>query len=236
MIREKFNKDIINRIDKHQRFDNAEFIISATKNGSSTILVITYKFKPEYRILFNVPSTSTTDKDGYSPYYAFSGKVSPGPLAYEETFSFKGEGVLFDKIDIWLNSIWEEISSSPIVKQVENQQTKIDEILENFDSLDDKFFTLQEAEDLKTRLDELEETLKELIINHVHYKENKEEELSRLHLDIDTLKQTVNSFNKKGWVKSFVGKMFKWTSDEENKKLLQGGYSFVKQFLPENIK
>lgn len=63
-----------------------------------------------------------------------------------------------------------------------------------------------------------------------------EDEINKLHIDIDTLKETLNSFNKKGWFKSFTSKIFKWTSNSENRKMLKDGYSIVKEFLPENIK
>lgn len=238
MIRDKFYRDITTTIDKHQRFDSSDFKVEPIRDqrNSYTTLTIKYGIEPKYKILFKIPSSTTTDKDSYSAYYAFSGSVCPGPLAYEETFSFKGEEGVFERITVWLNCIWEELSSNPIVKQVESQQHQIDEIFEKFDNIKDEYFSVEEASDIKRRLDELEETLKSQITKNGEDKKIYEQEVSKLHTDIDTLKQTVQSFKKKGWLKSFTSKVFKWTKDSDNRKLLKDGYTIIREFLPEEIK
>jgi len=238
MIREKFYKDINNTIDKHIRFDSADFRIEPFKapQNAFTTLTIKYSVEPKYKIVFKIPTSTTTDKDSYSSYYAFSGSVCPGPLAYEETFSFKGEEGVFERISIWLNCIWEELSSNPIVKKVENQQQQIDEIFEKFESIQDGYFSDDEAEELKKRLESLEETLKIQIKQNSEEKKIFEQEVAKLHNDIDTLKQTVQSLKKKGWLKSFTSKVYKWSKDSDNRKMLKDGYSVIREFLPEDIK
>ncbi|MBK8806957.1 MAG: hypothetical protein IPO21_10060 [Bacteroidales bacterium] len=238
MIREKFYKDINNTIDKHIRFDSADFRIEPVKTPqfAYTTLTIKYTVEPKYKIIFKIPSSTTTDNNSYSPYYAFSGNVCPGPLAYDETFSFKGEVGVFERINIWLNCIWEELSSNPIVKKVENQQQQIEEIFEKFESIQDGYFTDDEAEELKMRLETLEETLKAQIKQNGEEKKMFEQEVTKLQNDIDTLKQTVQSLKKKGWLKSFTSKVYKWTKDSNNRKMLNDGYSVIREFLPEDIK
>lgn len=236
MIRDKIYNDIANILDSHERFEVIDFKIESRKNGiSSTSLVITYKFKPEYKIAFQIPSQET-HKEGKDPYYSFSGSVIPGPLSYTEQFSFQGQDGVFSKISKWLDSVWEELSIDPRIRTIEEQQEQIDEIFEKFDSLNDDFFTKDEALEIKKKLDELEEILKSQLTQNSEDKKKLEEEITKLHTDIDTLKQTIGSFNKKGWLKNFTGKVFKWTSDSENRKLLKDGYSFVKEYLPEHIK
>lgn len=238
MIREKIYKDINSTIDKHVRFDSTDFKIDPVKEPKNpyTVLTIKYSIEPKYKIVFKIPTSMTNDNDSYSSYYAFSGNVCPGPLAYEETFTFKGEDGIFNKIYTWLNCIWEELSANPIVKQVENQQQQIDEIFEKIDFLKDEYFSEAEASDLRKKLDELEETLKSQIKQNTEDKKLFEEEVSKLHTDIDTLKQTIHSFKKKGWLKSFTSKVFKWTKDSENRKMLKDGYTVIREFLPEEIK
>lgn len=238
MIRDKIYKDITDTIDKHKRFDSSDFKIEPIKDSrnSFTTLTIKYSIEPKYKIVFKIPTSTTTDKDSYSPYYSFSGSVSPGPLAYEETFAFKGEDGVFERITIWLNCIWEELSSNPIVKQVESQQQQIDDIFDKFETIKDDYFTNEEASDLRKRLDELEESLKSQISKNSEDKKILEQEISNLHTDIDTLKQTILSFKKKGWLKSFTSKVFKWTKDSENRKMLKDGYTVIREFLPDEIK
>lgn len=236
MIRDKFYRNIISTIDRHNRFDSSDFKIEPVKESRATTLTIKYIIEPKYKIVFKIPSSTTTNNDSYTPFYAFSGSVSPGPLAYEETFSFKGEDGVFERISNWLDCIWEELSSNPIVKQIMNQQEQIDEIFEIFETFDDGYFSDEEAIDLKERLDNLEESLKKQIEKNEQDKKKFDLEISKLHTDIDTLKQTVQSFNKKGWLKSFSGKVFKWMKDSENRKMLKDGYKVIREFLPDNIK
>jgi hypothetical protein len=238
MIREKVYKEITMTIDKHSRFDSSDFKIEsdATKSNSFTMLTIIYSIEPKYEIVFKIPTSMTSDKDTYSSYYALSGSVCPGPLSYDETFTFKGEKGIFERISIWLTCIWEELSSNPIIKKVEAQQQQIDEIFEKFETIQDEYFTEEEAIELRKRLDDLEETLKGQIKQTQEDKKIFEQEVEKLHIDIDTLKQTIQSFKKKGWLMSFTTKVFKWAKDSENRKMLKDGYSFIKAFLPEGIK
>ncbi|MFH6947322.1 hypothetical protein ACHRV6_02420 [Flavobacterium sp. FlaQc-51] len=238
MIREKVYKDINNTLDKHSRFESSDFKIEPNKDKSSsyTLLTITYSMEPKYKIIFQIPTSKTSDKEGYSVYYAISGNVCPGPLAYEENFSFKGDTGIFTQITTWLNCIWEELSSNPIVKKVEFQQQQIEEIFERFESIKDEYFSEDEAKELRKKLDKLEETLKEQIKQNQDNKKEFEKQFENLHNDIDTLKQTIHSFKKKGWLKSFTTKVFKWTKDSENRTLLKDGYKVIREFLPEDIK
>ena len=237
MIRDKFFKDITRTIDAHDRFESSDFKIDAAESKNNhTTLTIRYSVEPKYKIIFKIPSSTTTDKDSYNSYYFFSGNVTPGPLAYEETFTFKGEDGVFHKITIWLNCIWEELASKPIVRQVENQQQQIDEIFEKFENVKDEYFSSEEAAELKRRLDELEESLKTQISRNIEDKKFFDQQVAKLHTDIDTLKQTVQLFKKGGWLKSFTTKVFKWTKDAENRKMLKDGYSVIREFLPDDIK
>jgi len=235
MIRGKFYKDIIIKIDSHERFESYDFKISSESNAYNTMLEIEYKIQSEFLLTFKIPS-SVTSKEGSSDYYLFSGTVCPGPISYQESFNFKGLQGIFNTIERWLDCIWEELTSNPIVKYIESQQEQINDIFEKFDSIDDEYFTKVEAEDLKNRLDELEKTLKDEAIKLNKDKELLQNELIKLHTDIETLKLTITSLNKNGWLKSFTGKIFKWTSKTENRALLKDGFSLVKAFLPENIR
>lgn len=237
MIRDKFFRDITNTIDNHQRFESYDFKVASEKNSNSiTTLTIKYLIEPKYIIVFKIPSSTTTEKESYSPFYAFSGAVCPGPLSYEESFSFKGEDGVFHRIKTWLDCIWEELSANPIVKIVESQQEQIDEIYAKFETVKDEYFSDEEAKDLRNKLDELEEKLKQQINQSTENKKELEMKVSKLHGDIDTLKQTINSFKKKGWLRSFTSKVFKWSKDSENRKLLKDGYSVIRNFLPEEVK
>jgi hypothetical protein len=236
MIRGKFHKNIVATLDKHSRFDSSDFNIEPTRTSGGILLIIIFAIDPKYKISIKIPNSETSEKDGYRSYYHFTGSVTPGPLAYEETFAFQGEDGIYEKITTWLDCIWDELAANPIVKEVENQRHQIDDLFEKFENLDDGYFTKEEASKLKMRLDNLEETLKGQIQEETENKKAYEEQISKLHMDIDTLKQTINSYNKKGWIKSFTSKVFKWTKSSENRKLLADGYEVIREFLPEDVK
>jgi polyhydroxyalkanoate synthesis regulator phasin len=238
MIREKIYRDIIATIDMHSRFESAEFKIESVpaQRNNDTILSIKYTIDQRYKIAFRIPSSMTKDKDGYSQHYTFSGNVCPGPLSYEENFSFTDIGGIFKHISIWLDCIWEELSSMPVVKMIDNQQQIINEIFEKLDHVSDDYFSVDEANELKKRLDELEEKLKKQIRQNEEDKNVFEHKIDKLHTDIDTLKQTIHTFKKNGWIKSFTIKVYKWVKNSENRAMLKDGYAVIRDFLPEEIK
>jgi len=49
------------------------------------------------------------------------------------------------------------------------------------------------------------------------------------------LKQTIQSFDKKGWIRSFTSKIFSWGAKPENQKILKDGYKIIRGFFPENV-
>jgi hypothetical protein len=235
MIRDKFYKEIVLTIDKHPRFDSSDFKIKIS-DSYKTPVYITCTADPRFKMEFDIPTSASQDGSNGKPYYSFSGKVCPGPVSYEETFSVNGQSLIYDKITTWLNCIWEEFTSSPIVRQMEDQQNQIDEIFEKFTDIKDEFFSKEEAEDLKSKLTDLEKKLEaEIEARHLEKKET-EAEKAQLKTDIDTLKQTVNTLKKKGWLKSFTTKVFKWTKDSENRKMLKDGYKVIREMLPESVK
>jgi hypothetical protein len=67
-------------------------------------------------------------------------------------------------------------------------------------------------------------------------KQELESQLKDLAKDIETLKMTVEGLRKPGWLKSFATKVFKWTKNSENRKLLKDGYDIARQLLPEEYK
>ncbi len=236
MVRDKIYKKILLTLDKHNRFDNTDFKVESNQDNKGISLVITYIIEPKYRLAFKMPTAPAYDKDSYQSYYLFTGTACPGPLAYEEVFSFRDEDGIYQKISVWLEGIWEELSANPVIKQIESQQQQIDEIVERFDNVEDGFFTINQAEELKSRLDELESQLRAEIEKNTKDKKIVEQEISKLHTDIETLKDTIVSLKKKNWIKSFTGKVFKWSKNSENRKLLKDGYSVVREFLPQHIK
>lgn len=236
MIRKKFYKEIVEILNSHSRFEAHNFDIKTNKQNRNLSLVITYLHNSSFKFKMDLPSGKTTSKDEFSPSYKFSGTMSPGPFALEESFSFSGTNYLDEYINTWLNEIWEELKSNPVVAHIDSQRKEIDEIFERLDGSSEDFFTQDEAEELRARLDDLEKKFNEEFKKEIKDKEELKKEVSSLNKDIETLKVTLSSFNKKSWMKELVGKVFKWVKNPNNRKALKQGYSVVREILPEEYK
>lgn len=230
MLRDKIYKEIISTIDSNIRYDNNDFKIVTTQEKTAVKLIITYKIDTKYYISFDIPSTLAVDG------YTISGQVCPGPLALIETFKFNGKEGIYKRITVWLDCIWEELSSHPFVKTMESQQSQIDEIVEGFKSMNDTYFSVDEVQDLKARLDTLENNLKAEIEKNTEDKKAQDAQVDKLHTDIETLKETIVLLKKKGWIHSFTSKAMKWTMNSDNRKLLGDGFKVIREFLPEDVK
>lgn len=234
MIRAKVRKDIIETLEAHTRFEHADFKLETSKIAKGVQLKITYLIDTRFYISFVIPSSITGDD--YNAHYMFSGSACPGPVSFDESFSFKQEHEIYSRIKSWQNAIWEEVSTTPLIKLFNEQQQQIDEIYEKLKDVSDELFSKQESEDIKTRLTDLEKKLTEEIENNTKDKDVLQEQINQLHTDISTLQQTVDSFTKKSWFKSFASKVFRWTKDGENRKMIGDGYKVLKEFLPADIK
>ena len=95
----------------------------------------------------------------YGSTFKISCSACPGELTYKEQIEFSDKDAIYDKVKSWLGCIWEEISSNSIVRALGQQQDEIrqqvDEMIKNVGDLEDTYFTNEEAEVLKERLDEL---------------------------------------------------------------------------------
>ena len=232
MLRDKIYQEIIQTIDSHGRFESSDFNIETKKINTGVRLTITYLIDSKYYIIIDIPSAANAN----SYNYTISAKVCPGPLAFEEQLSLSSKNDILNNIKTWLDCIWEELLTNPFIKKMESQQSQIDEILKNYDNISDTYFTLEEANELKIRLDKLEGDLKAEIQKNTQEKRGQEIEINKLHKDIETLKETLHSFKKKGWLKSFTSKVVKWSMNSDNRKLLGDGYKVVRELLPPDVK
>ena len=138
MIRNKIYKEIALTIEKQGYFEYSDFKVEETSEYRGTKILIKYLIEPKYTIVFNIPNSAKKSDDYTGDVYEFSGKARPGPVAYEETFSFTREKDIYSAIEKWLNCIWEELSDNPIIRNQRYQQQQIDEILEKFATTDEE--------------------------------------------------------------------------------------------------
>ncbi len=240
MIRDKIFQEITETIQDHQRFEPADFDIEGKGEARSlsATLTIKYKFETKYKVEIKFPEKLSTFKTdfGKEEDYEFTGTICPGPIAYKERVILTGKDKLFRLIRTWLENVWEELSANPILREVNEQKIELEKLFENIKSFDDKYVNKSEAEELKSRLDDLEEKFKAKFEAEIKNASLQKEKVAELEKDIETLKKLVHSLSKGNWFKSLLSKSYKWIRNEDNRELLKDGYTTVREFLPDDIK
>ncbi len=235
MIRGKLRKGIKDIIDSHPKFDYLDFEITAHENKNGNQLFIRFIPNPNFYISFFI-FNALKSFSFQSVTYDIPCEMCPGELSYVEKINFDDKDLIITKIKKWLDNMWEEITSEPYVKFIEHEhevlKSKIDSFMQNVkESVDENYFSNEEAVALREKLDEMEVRLKDYIEQSSQDKEVLEREISNLHRDISVLKDTIQAFNKKGWIKSFASKATKWANTTEVIKLSTEAISLIKAFI-----
>ena len=157
MIRNKILSDISQLIRDSKKFEISDFKIDTQEKDKYSTLSISFVLEPAYKLFFAMYNNPSYGK--YGSTFKISCSACPGELTYKEQIEFSDKDAIYDKVKSWLGCIWEEISSNSIVRALGQQQDEIrqqvDEMIKNVGDLEDTYFTNEEAEVLKERLDEL---------------------------------------------------------------------------------
>ena len=246
MIKNSMLIRIKQALNLSKNFSSSDFNI---KNEESW-LTIEYAYDTEFQLRISVPNkisklsrkkkelSGLTQIEKDIPYeeYEFSGYMSPGCLAKEERISFEGEDKLMAEISNWLKYLWLEITSQPALRNMQKTEEEIEKIKTKFNAVSEDYFTKKEAEELKTKLDNLEASFKERLEIEINDKELLIETLKDLHTELEKLKSQTKVLNKKNWFTSFGIKIFSWITKEENRNFLKDSKDFIKPLLPDSIK
>jgi len=159
--------------------------------------------------------------------------MCPGQLALTEKFKYEKTVGIGLAIRDWLTNLWEDITIAPENRIFLAQKEEIEKIKERVSGLPDEYFSAEEGNELKLRLEKLESQLTERLTTENPDKVEAEKQIEKLHEEIEILKQTIYSIKKSGWFKSFVTKTMTWLADPSNQKLLHAGKEIITNMLPE---
>ncbi|MGE7673226.1 hypothetical protein ACQKMV_06515 [Lysinibacillus sp. NPDC094403] len=98
----------------------------------------------------------------------------------------------------------------------------------------DKYFSKEEGEELQNKLSELEELLKDSIIERNDSNNKSEKEIFELHSEINALKEHLEVLNRKNWFLSFSTRLFNWF--KRNPELTKRLAGFSREMLPQEAK
>lgn len=250
MLRPAIKRKIYQILDSNEFFTFNDFITKESKEYEGTTLRIEYEYKPEYYCELKLPdNTSTLTKEEFKTTgfglggnkkieeyqeYVITGKVCPGTLSKTETMERNGKDSFRGIITLWMNNLWQDLTEEPLNRAFSLQKDEIEQIKKKLDSVPEDPFTAEEEESVIERLNKLEEEFKKKIREQFEEKKEIDKRTRELKKEIEHLKMTVSSLNKRGWFKSFATKTFSWLSKPENQKLLKSGKDLVQNLLPEN--
>lgn len=200
MVKDDFLERVIDVLQKHEKFEYIDFEI----NINDGVLKIIYLIEPKFHILFNDKNHFKTREEGES--YDIFGEACPGKFSFKDTFLLNDKNEVYIKIYDWLDSIWKEISTESPLSLLVEEQKNVEQICEKFDHIEG-YFTTDELLKIERKLDELKEEFGMEIKNMVRDPKLLEVELTKLNNDFETLKQTAPYLKRKGWIKSFTGRV-----------------------------
>ena len=152
---------------------------------------------------------------------------SPGNIFLQDLEEMSlGDALKFkqNRIHSWLLRIKDDMLNPLEKRFINNSNQKFREEIENkFDEIEDRYFTKEEGDELRERLEQLEK-----IILEREHQEDREDEISKMKEEIEFLKATIDTLTKKKWLKSALVKMWSWGQNEENRKLIESGVEAVK--------
>lgn len=155
-------------------------------------------------------------------------QYNPGLILIEEKEEF--EIKMFQKnignaVISWLERLKTE-KKNPLQERYINQKIQDfkKELESRLEEVEDIFFSKDEGEELKKRIEILEEMI-------LQFKEKEgvlEAELVKMQKEIQYLKETIKTTTKRKWLKNAVIKIWSWGQNSENKKLIAAGLDTVK--------
>lgn len=159
---------------------------------------------------------------------------SPGEILMKETSNLElssFEYHISSEIRKWLDRIKREMLN-PIEKRFidDSIQTFREEMESKLSEMEDGYFTNEEGDELRERLEKLEK-----IILDKESQEEIQSEITKMKNEIEFLKATISTLTKKKWFKNAIIKIWTWGQKEENRKLIETGVEVVKSISPIDI-
>ncbi|HEY0778845.1 MAG TPA: hypothetical protein VGD56_12825 [Gemmatirosa sp.] len=232
MIRAQLLNEIHAALDAGQQFKADDFAIEATpgKDGAGS-LSIRYRFDSTYYFRAEIPNTVEERFLLGGHQVNIIGITTPGTLTDTERLAYSSKEKLLAGITQWTNRIRDELLAIPLHRQQAEQQAQLEALLGQIDALPDEYFTRDEAQAVRARLDELEQQLRANIEAAAKTHTDAAAELAALHSDIELLKQSTESLKKAGWAGSLAVRMKRWSGNPENRELLKSGATVARTLL-----
>jgi hypothetical protein len=154
-------------------------------------------------------------------------------MTIDESYEVSGRGQLVRAVELWRRRLEAELRSAPSERAVRDQEEQIAEFVGEFAAMPDEFFTRDEAEVFRQRLEDFETRFAEHIRANTTDGEELKKRLSQIEQDVSALNDGLSSLTKRGWAGSLANRVFGWLRDPMNRKLLSSGAAVAKELLLE---
>lgn len=249
MIRPKIKEMILSTLGKGyfevQDFD-IQYLPQKKDLSSRVEIKIQYQYDPQYFIQLSLPyeKSSTTRQENFlsairnveHKVYKIQAIMCPGELMNQEKTEYEGVEGLAQAIAFWQKNLWQDLMAAPQMRLLNQHSEEIERLKNQIQDTPNEYFTVEEGERLKIRLDQV----KEQITSHYNTQEKEikeiKEQLNQLHQEFETLKKMIYSLDKGKWYKSAFTKLMNWSSKKENQeRLIKAGWK-VGEYLLDQIK
>ncbi|MCM1245240.1 MAG: hypothetical protein NC293_06290 [Roseburia sp.] len=153
---------------------------------------------------------------------------SPGQIynqAENKLYAFAFDTDIKIQIHKWLYRVKRELTS-PVIRDISETVVNFaDDFAERINNMNDEFFNIKEADELKKRLEKLEEIILKRDADRNDYELM--EEIEKMKVEIKFLKDTIDKLSKKNWLKSALSKLGAWSKRPENQEVIRLGIEVV---------
>ena len=206
MLRKLFLTRVQEKLTEHHFFSYEDFELSQSKHESwegYVVLRITYIHDAVY--FYEATFRTDVNKDS-----DVSARFAHGEIQMEESRDYLHLEYMMSGVYEWTVRVYEELSASPLIRKVEENQKQLEQLGDVIDNLSEEYFTRNDAEHLVRRLEELEKLYTEKMVNSEAHIEKVQIKLEQYSADIEVLKEQVFVLTQKSWFKKFVTKTIDW--------------------------
>ena len=227
MIRPDLMRVVLQALKFHRTLSQDDFIVREFDDRGSPCLSIVYRYDATLFFRFKIPTSRTTTHEGSSLEYRFQGDLQPGCEAVEETFSAAGRNELVDGLKEWMDRLYQDVASVPVVRQFQEQfkehERAIHQLAARLDVLPDEPISRADVEIFSEGLEKLRAEILTRLEKECDDKKSLADRVDALSNDIAFLKQTLESMTTRNWGKLLVSRTNKWQIAYMAMKLLGAG-------------
>jgi hypothetical protein len=227
MARSTLKKSVLSILNSHPYLAVEDFEITEyADNYRKRNLKILYICCTQWKFIFRIP-----DNKNSQGLYEFACSVSPGMYAEEESLSAIEESGLTAEIRSWMQRLYDDIVSTPIVRQLQIHSSDIEQLRERLDQVPDELLTRDELSEFREALDRIKEDLTAELQSVISDRDELQQRVNELSSDVKFLKDSLESFTKRQWGSAFAVRLSKWR-DKLSLKQIVGGVRMLKHLLP----